>query len=51
MNRMTRYFIFGRRYRSGDDYVRCDRRTSAIIAPGVGETDAAEELSLRRCLR
>jgi hypothetical protein len=47
---MTRYFIFGRSYRRGDDYVRCDRRSSAIIAPGVGETRAEEELSLGRCL-
>jgi hypothetical protein len=47
---MTHYFIFGQRYRTGDDYVRCDRRRSTIVAPGVGETDADEELSLRRCL-
>ena len=46
----TRYFIFGERYKSGDDYVRCNPNRSVIVAPRVGETEANEELSLDRCV-
>jgi hypothetical protein len=49
----TRFFIFSDRhdkYKTGDDYVRCNPNRSVIVAPRVGETDANDELSLDRCL-
>jgi hypothetical protein len=51
MNAFPRYFAFGDRYAPGDDYVRCDRpERSVVVAPGVGEALAGDELSLERCL-
>lgn len=46
-----RFFVFGEQYLPGDDYVRCDRPEHAVIvAPGVGEVPATDELSLDRCV-
>jgi hypothetical protein len=46
-----RFFVFGERYSPGDDYVRCDRpEHSVLVAPGVGEIPATDELSLDRCM-
>jgi hypothetical protein len=51
MNQFPRYFIFGNEYRAGDDYVRCEaNRNSVVVAPGVGEVPAGEELAFERCL-
>ena len=51
MNYFPRYFVFGRLYSPGDDYVRCDRpRRSMVVAPGGGEVLSGEELTLERCL-
>jgi hypothetical protein len=52
MNAFPRYFAFSDRYAPGDDYVRCDRpERSVLVAPGVGEALASDELSLERCLK
>jgi hypothetical protein len=49
---LTRFFIFGQEYRPGDDYVRCEgQRRSVVVAPGVGEVPAGDELAFDRCLR
>jgi hypothetical protein len=49
---LTRFFIFGNQYRAGDDYVRCEgQRKSVVVAPGVGEVQAGDELAFDRCLR
>jgi hypothetical protein len=49
---LTRFFIFGNEYRAGDDYVRCEgQRKSVVVAPGVGEVQAGDELAFDRCLR
>ncbi|HEY2827687.1 MAG TPA: hypothetical protein VGJ04_08820 [Pirellulales bacterium] len=46
-----RYFIFGRRYAPGDDYVRCDDpQKSFVVVPGFGEATATHELALSKCL-
>ena len=51
MNNFPRYFIFGKEYRAGDDYVRCEGRgKSTVVAPGVGEVPAGDELVLERCM-
>jgi hypothetical protein len=51
MNQFPRYFIFGKNYHAGDDYVRCEgRRKSVVVAPGVGEVPAGDELAFERCL-
>lgn len=49
--KFPRFFVFGERYVPGDDYVRCDRpEHSVLVAPGVGEIPATDELSLDRCV-
>ncbi len=49
---LTRFFVFGDDYRAGDDYVRCEgQRRSVVVAPGVGEVPAGDELAFDRCLR
>jgi hypothetical protein len=51
MKKFPRFFVFGERYVPGDDYVRCDRpEHSILVAPGVGEIPATDELSLDRCV-
>jgi hypothetical protein len=49
---LTRFFVFGKEYRPGDDYIRCEgQRRSVVVAPGVGEVPAGDELAFDRCLR
>ena len=49
---MTRFFIFGKEYHAGDDYVRCEgQQNSVVVAPGVGEVPAGDELAFDKCLR
>ena len=51
MKSFPRFFAFGRDYAPGEDYVRCDQQgQSVLVAPGVGEQTATDELSLERCL-
>jgi hypothetical protein len=51
MNTFPRFFAFGPKYAPGDDYVRCDQHEkSVLVAPGVGEQTANDELSLERCI-
>ncbi len=51
MDTYHRFFAFGRKYFPGDDYVRCDHQgESVVVAPGVGEQKATEELSLPHCI-